>query len=277
MIETLTVGLKVFLKRNSFMNKDSSDDLSNKPTLISSNEESLVVKKVSKAYAGRPIVREVDFELFCGEALGLLGPNGSGKTTLFYAIIGLIKPDAGRIILDGEDITELPIYKRSNNGIGYLPQEASIFRGLNVEDNIRAILEINEADDQVIESDIDKLLNEFEINHLRKTPSLALSGGERRRVEIARCLASRPKYILLDEPFTGIDPIAVGEIRELVAQLKDRGVGVLITDHNVRETLTLVDRAVLIHEGSVLIEGTPEEIVGNKDVRKVYLGERFSI
>ncbi len=277
MIETLTVGLKVFLKRNSFMNKDSSDDLSNKPTLISSNEESLVVKKISKAYAGRPIVREVDFELFCGEALGLLGPNGSGKTTLFYAIIGLIKPDAGRIILDGEDITELPIYKRSNNGIGYLPQEASIFRGLNVEDNIRAILEINEADDQIIESDIDKLLNEFEINHLRKTPSLALSGGERRRVEIARCLASRPKYILLDEPFTGIDPIAVGEIRELVAQLKDRGVGVLITDHNVRETLTLVDRAVLIHEGSVLIEGTPEEIVGNKDVRKVYLGERFSI
>ena len=259
------------------MNKDSSDDLSNKPTLISSNEESLVVKKISKAYAGRPIVREVDFELFCGEALGLLGPNGSGKTTLFYAIIGLIKPDAGRIILDGEDITELPIYKRSNNGIGYLPQEASIFRGLNVEDNIRAILEINEADDQIIESDIDKLLNEFEINHLRKTPSLALSGGERRRVEIARCLASRPKYILLDEPFTGIDPIAVGEIRELVAQLKDRGVGVLITDHNVRETLTLVDRAVLIHEGSVLIEGTPEEIVGNKDVRKVYLGERFSI
>lgn len=259
------------------MNKDSSDNLSNKPTLISSNEESLVVQKVSKAYAGRPIVREVDFELFCGEALGLLGPNGSGKTTLFYAIIGLIKPDAGRIILDGEDITELPIYKRSNNGIGYLPQEASIFRGLNVEDNIRAILEIKEADDQIIESDIDKLLNEFEINHLRKTPSLALSGGERRRVEIARCLASRPKYILLDEPFTGIDPIAVGEIRELVAQLKDRGVGVLITDHNVRETLTLVDRAVLIHEGSVLIEGTPEEIVGNKDVRKVYLGEKFSI
>ena len=259
------------------MNKDSSDNLSNKPTLISSNEESLVVQKVSKAYAGRPIVREVDFELFCGEALGLLGPNGSGKTTLFYAIIGLIKPDAGRIILDGEDITELPIYKRSNNGIGYLPQEASIFRGLNVEDNIRAILEIKEADDQIIESDIDKLLNEFEINHLRKTPSLALSGGERRRVEIARCLASRPKYILLDEPFTGIDPISVGEIRELVAQLKDRGVGVLITDHNVRETLTLVDRAVLIHEGSVLIEGTPEEIVGNKEVRKVYLGERFSI
>ena len=259
------------------MNKDSSDNLSNKPTLISSNEESLVVQKVSKAYAGRPIVREVDLELFCGEALGLLGPNGSGKTTLFYAIIGLIKPDAGRIILDGEDITELPIYKRSNNGIGYLPQEASIFRGLNVEDNIRAILEIKEADDQIIESDIDKLLNEFEISHLRKTPSLALSGGERRRVEIARCLASRPKYILLDEPFTGIDPIAVGEIRELVAQLKDRGVGVLITDHNVRETLTLVDRAVLIHEGSVLIEGTPEEIVDNKEVRKVYLGERFSI
>ena len=226
-----------------------------KPILVKDTKEGLFIKKVSKSFSGRPVVREVEFSFKCGEAIGLLGPNGSGKTTLFYTIIGLIKPDTGSIILDGEDITDLPIYKRAKNGIGYLPQEASIFRGLSVEENICAVLEILESDKQKIEEEVDLLLKEFDIDHLRRTPSLALSGGERRRVEIARCLASHPKYILLDEPFAGIDPIAVGEIRELVSHLKERGVGVLITDHNVRETLTLIDRAVLIHEGSVLIEG----------------------
>ena len=252
-------------------------DKNDKPTLVKDLKDGLEINKISKSFSGRPVVRDVNFEFKCGEALGLLGPNGSGKTTLFYTIIGLIKPDSGTIILEGDDITDLPIYKRSKNGIGYLPQEASIFRGLSVEDNIRAIIEILEDDQMKIEEEIDHLLKEFDIDHLRRTPALALSGGERRRVEIARCLASHPKYILLDEPFAGIDPIAVGEIRELVSHLKDRGVGVLITDHNVRETLSLIDRAVLIHEGSVLMEGNPEEIVGNKDVRKVYLGDRFSI
>jgi|TARA_B100001250_G_scaffold38911_4_gene30958 lipopolysaccharide export system ATP-binding protein len=252
-------------------------DKNDKPTLVKDLKDGLEINKISKSFSGRPVVREVSFELKCGEALGLLGPNGSGKTTLFYTIIGLIKPDSGTIILEGEDITDLPVYKRSKNGIGYLPQEASIFRGLTVEDNIRAIIEIIEDDQMKIEEEVDHLLKEFDIDHLRRTPAPALSGGERRRVEIARCLASHPKYILLDEPFAGIDPIAVGEIRELVAHLKERGVGVLITDHNVRETLSLIDRAVLIHEGSVLMEGNPEEIVGNKDVRKVYLGDRFSI
>jgi lipopolysaccharide export system ATP-binding protein len=252
-------------------------DKNDKPTLVKDLKDGLELNKISKSFSGRPVVREVSFELKCGEALGLLGPNGSGKTTLFYTIIGLIKPDSGTIILEGEDITDLPVYKRSKNGIGYLPQEASIFRGLTVEDNIRAIIEIIEDDQMKIEEEVDHLLKEFDIDHLRRTPAPALSGGERRRVEIARCLASHPKYILLDEPFAGIDPIAVGEIRELVAHLKERGVGVLITDHNVRETLSLIDRAVLIHEGSVLMEGNPEEIVGNKDVRKVYLGDRFSI
>ena len=252
-------------------------DKNDKPTLVKDLKDGLEINKISKSFSGRPVVREVSFELKCGEALGLLGPNGSGKTTLFYTIIGLIKPDSGTIILEGEDITDLPVYKRSKNGIGYLPQEASIFRGLTVEDNIRAIIEILEDDQMKIEEEVDHLLKEFDIDHLRRTPAPVLSGGERRRVEIARCLASHPKYILLDEPFAGIDPIAVGEIRELVAHLKERGVGVLITDHNVRETLSLIDRAVLIHEGSVLMEGNPEEIVGNKDVRKVYLGDRFSI
>ena len=236
-----------------------------RPVLIKDSDEGLVINKVSKSFSGRPVVREVEFRFKCGEAIGLLGLNGSGKTTLFYTIIGLIKPDSGSIVLDGEDITDLPIYKRSKNGIGYLPQEASIFRGLTVEDNIRAILEILEEDNLKVEEEIDHLLKEFDIDHLRRTPALSLSG------------ASHAKYILLDEPFAGIDPIAVGEIRELVSHLKERGVGVLITDHNVRETLTLIDRAVLIHEGSVLIEGEPSDIVGNEDVRKVYLGDRFSI
>ena len=259
------------------MIKRKNSDSLDKPILVSDNDKGLEILRVSKSYNNRPVIREVSFNIKKGEAVGLLGPNGSGKTTLFYTIIGLIKPNTGSIILNGYDITDLPIYKRSKNGIGYLPQDASIFRGLNVEDNIRAILEIVETDEQIIESNLDQLLTEFDINHLRRTPSLALSGGERRRVEIARCLAGRPNYILLDEPFAGIDPIALGEIRELVSHLKDKGVGVLITDHNVRETLGLIDRAVLIHEGSVLMEGTPDEIIQNEDVRRVYLGERFSI
>ena len=241
------------------------------------NKNILQIIGLSKYFGGLAAVSNCSLKIKKGSITGIIGPNGSGKTTLFYSIIGLIRPNTGNIILNGFDVTDLPIYKRSKNGIGYLPQEASIFRGLSVEDNIKSILEIVETDEQIIESNLDQLLSEFDINHLRRTPSLALSGGERRRVEIARCLAGRPNYILLDEPFAGIDPIALGEIRELVSHLKDKGVGVLITDHNVRETLGLIDRAVLIHEGSVLIEGTPEEIIKNEDVRRVYLGERFSI
>ena len=259
------------------MKKKMNKNTTNKPSLIRSNEKGLEIRRVSKSYNNRPVVREVSFQINKGEAVGLLGPNGSGKTTLFYTIIGLIRPNTGNIFLNGFDVTDLPIYKRSKNGIGYLPQEASIFRGLNVEDNIKSILEITETDKQIIESNLDQLLSEFDISHLRRTPSVALSGGERRSVEIARCLAGKPNYILLDEPFAGIDPIALGEIKELVAHLKDKGVGVLITDHNVRETLGLIDRAVLIHEGSVLMEGKPKDIINNDDVRRIYLGERFSI
>ena len=246
-----------------------------RPVLIKDSDEGLVINKVSKSFSGRPVVREVEFQFKCGEAIGLLGPNGSGKTTLFYTIIGLIKPDSGSIVLDGEDITDLPIYKRSKNGIGYLPQEASIFRGLTVEDNIRAILEILEEDNLKVEEEIDHLLKEFDIDHLRRTPALSLSGGERRRVEIARCLASHPKYILLDEPFAGIDPIAVGEIRELVSHLKERGVGVLITDHNVRETLSITDRSYLLYDGKVLFSGTSKELSSNEKARRLYLGDSF--
>jgi lipopolysaccharide export system ATP-binding protein len=209
--------------------------------------------------------------------VGLLGPNGAGKTTCFYTIIGLIGPDYGSIILDGQDITALPMYQRARLGIGYLPQEASIFRGLTVEENIRAILEISEPDPQKQNEVLDNLLAEFSITHLKNTPALALSGGERRRVEIARALATHPSFMLLDEPFAGIDPIAIADIRTLVGHLKERGIGVLITDHNVRETLDIIDRAFIIHDGHVLMEGTPKEIVANEDVRRVYLGERFSL
>jgi lipopolysaccharide export system ATP-binding protein len=210
-----------------------------------------------------------------GEAVGLLGPNGAGKTTVFYMITGLIKADKGRIELDGYDVTPLPMYQRARLGIGYLPQEASIFRGLNVEENIRAVLEVTEPDRRRREADLDALLDEFNIARLRKTPTIALSGGERRRVEIARALATRPSYMLLDEPFAGIDPIAVGDIQKLVRHLTNRGIGVLITDHNVRETLGLTDRAYIIYSGEVLMEGTPDEIVNNPDVRRLYLGEEF--
>ena len=230
---------------------------------------------VGKTYRKRPVVRNVSLTLRRGEAVGLLGPNGAGKTTTFYMIVGLVRPDTGAITLDGHDITGLPMYRRARLGIGYLPQEASVFRGLNVEQNVMAALEVVEPDRDRRDQILDELLGEFGIRHLRRTPSLALSGGERRRVEIARALASQPSYILLDEPLAGIDPIAVGEIRDLVSHLKDRGIGVLITDHNVRETLEIIDRAYIMHEGRVLMEGTPEEVVADQDVRRFYLGERF--
>jgi lipopolysaccharide export system ATP-binding protein len=222
-------------------------------------------------------VRDVSLRVQRGEAVGLLGPNGAGKTTCFYIITGLIRADYGTIALDDYDITDLPMYRRARLGLGYLPQEASIFRGLTVEENVRAVLELSEPTRDRREAMLDDLLAEFSISHLRRTPALALSGGERRRVEIARALASQPSFMLLDEPLAGIDPIAVGEIRELVFHLKDRGIGVLITDHNVRETLDLIDRAYIMHEGRVLMEGAPDEIVAHEDVRRVYLGERFSL
>ena len=236
----------------------------------------LVATGVGKTYKKRPVVRNVSINLRRGEAVGLLGPNGAGKTTTFYMIVGLVKPDTGGITLDGADITTLPMYRRARLGIGYLPQEASVFRGLTVEQNIMAVLEVVEPDGDTRGLMLDELLAEFGIAHLRRTPSLALSGGERRRVEIARALASQPSYILLDEPLAGIDPIAVGEIRDLVGHLKNRGIGVLITDHNVRETLDIIDRAYIMHDGQVLMEGRPDEVVANEDVRRVYLGERFT-
>jgi lipopolysaccharide export system ATP-binding protein len=232
---------------------------------------------LGKQFKKRPVLRDVSLHVQRGEAVGLLGPNGAGKTTCFYIITGLISADYGSVFLDGQDITTLPMYRRARIGIGYLPQEPSIFRGLSVEQNIRAVLECVERENDRREAILEALLAEFSITHLRRTPSLALSGGERRRVEIARALASHPHFILLDEPLAGIDPIAVRDIRELVIHLKDRGIGVLITDHNVRETLDVVDRAYILHDGQVLMEGEPEEIVSNSDVRRVYLGERFSL
>ena len=237
----------------------------------------LEVHGVEKSFVGRKVVRNVSLYLRQGEAVGLLGPNGAGKTTVFYMITGLIKADQGRIELDGHDVTKLPMYQRARLGIGYLPQEASIFRGLSVEQNIRAVLEVVEPNARRRERDLDSLLEEFNISKLRKTPSIALSGGERRRVEIARSLATRPNYMLLDEPFAGIDPIAVGDIQALVRHLTNRGIGVLITDHNVRETLGLTDRAYIIYSGEVLMEGQADDIVNNPDVRRLYLGEEFRL
>ncbi|WP_436097944.1 LPS export ABC transporter ATP-binding protein [Bosea sp. LjRoot237] len=237
----------------------------------------LAVSGLRKTYGARNVVSEASLYVRNGEAVGLLGPNGAGKTTIFYMITGLVSADMGVISLEGNDITTLPMYQRARLGIGYLPQEASIFRGLSVEDNIRAVLEVVEPNRKKRERELDKLLDEFNIARLRKAPSIALSGGERRRCEIARALAGRPSFILLDEPFAGIDPIAVGDIQELVRQLTDRGIGVLITDHNVRETLGLVDRAYIIHSGRVLTEGSPAEIIANADVRRVYLGEDFRL
>jgi lipopolysaccharide export system ATP-binding protein len=237
----------------------------------------LVATRISKSFNKRPVVRDVSLSLKRGEVVGLLGPNGAGKTTSFYIISGLIQPDAGKVEIDDTEVTRLPMYRRARLGIGYLPQEASIFRGLTAEQNIRATAELVEQDPGKLESMVEELLAEFGISHVRNTPAIALSGGERRRVEIARALATHPSYILLDEPLAGIDPIAVGEIRDLVKHLKDRGIGVLITDHNVRDALEIIDRAYILHEGQVMKEGSPAEIVSDREVRRVYLGEKFSL
>lgn len=244
---------------------------------VTQGDGGLVVSGLGKSYRKRRVLRDVSLELHRGEIVALLGPNGAGKTTCFYAIAGLVTPELGSVSIDGQDVTLLPMYRRAKLGIGYLPQEASIFRGLSVEDNIRAILELHETNPTRRENRLDELLAEFSITHLRRASALSLSGGERRRVEIARCLASDPSFVLLDEPFAGVDPIAVGEIRTLTSHLKDRGIGVLITDHNVRETLGIVDRAYILHEGTVMMSGTPQEVVADDNVRRVYLGERFRI
>jgi lipopolysaccharide export system ATP-binding protein len=248
------------------------------PALVAENANAgLKVVNLRKSYKNRLIIRDVTLDLARGEVVGLLGPNGSGKTTSFYAIAGLILPEAGQVIIDGQDVTELPMYRRARLGIGYLPQEMSIFRGLSVEDNILAILDISVKDGHKRRERLEELLSDFSIEHLRRAPALALSGGERRRVEIARCLAANPRYLLLDEPFAGVDPISVGDIRNLVTELKTRGIGVLITDHNVRETLEIVDRAYILHEGAMLMSGSPRDVVQNENVRRVYLGDNFNI
>lgn len=260
------------------MNQNQLSPLQDDATLTAPQlSQGLVIDAVEKKFNKRPVLKGVSLQVNRGEVVGLLGPNGAGKTTSFYSMIGLIEPDAGRILLDGHDITRLPMYRRARLGIGYLPQEASIFRGMTVEENIWAVLEICEPNRKAREESLESLLNEFSITHIRHASALALSGGERRRVEIARALATKPSFILLDEPFAGIDPIAISDIRTLVSHLKDRGIGVLITDHNVRETLDIIDRAYIIHDGQVLMSGTPEEIVANKDVRRVYLGDSFSL
>ncbi len=241
------------------------------------SESTLIVKNLSKSYKKRIVLKDVSLSVKTGEAVGLLGPNGAGKTTSFYCVTGLISPDKGMITLNGLDITKFPVYRRARLGIGYLPQEASIFRGLNVADNIRAVLQLNEKNPEKVEQELDALLKEFSIEHLRFSPARALSGGERRRLEIARALAGHPTFILLDEPLAGIDPIAVNDIKELVGQLKNRGIGVLITDHNVRETLGIVDKAYILHDGVVLKCGTPKEIIADEKVRKTYLGKNFSL
>lgn len=246
------------------------------PRLLADNS-GLLASNIGKRFRKRPVLRDVTLTVQRGEAVGLLGPNGAGKTTCFHIITGLVFPDYGAVILDGHDITDLPMYRRARLGIGYLPQEASIFRGLTVENNIRAVLDVVEPVRDAREAMLDDLLGEFSISHLRRTPAVALSGGERRRVEIARALATRPNFMMLDEPLAGIDPIAVGDIRDLVSHLKDRGIGVLITDHNVRETLDIIDRAYILHEGRLLLEGAPSDIVAHEDVRRVYLGDRFSL
>lgn len=244
---------------------------------IQPGDVGLQIINLRKSYRKRPVIRDVSITLGRGEVVALLGPNGSGKTTCFYAIAGLVTPEGGKVIIDGRDVTTLPMYRRSQLGIGYLPQEMSIFRGMNVEDNIMSILEITEKDRHHRRERLEKLLAEFSIEHLRRASALALSGGERRRVEIARCLAAGPKYVLLDEPFAGVDPIAVAEIRHLVADLKNRGIGVLITDHNVQETLQIVDRAYILHDGKVLMSGTTQDVIRDENVRRVYLGNNFRV
>ena len=246
------------------------------PDLSSIPATGLAANNIGKAYRGRVVVKDITLTVQRGEIVALMGPNGAGKTTSFYMIMGLIEADQGSITLDGQDITDLPMYQRARLGVGYLPQEQSIFRGLTVEENIKAIVELTEDDKAAWDDRVNALLDELNIGHIRKSPALALSGGERRRVEIARALASRPSFILLDEPFTGIDPIAIADISELVRYLKERGIGILITDHRVRETLDIVDRASILFQGEALFEGTPEEIRANEDVRRVYLGEKYS-
>ena len=244
---------------------------------VQDGDVGLRIVNLRKSYRKRTVIRDVSIDLGRGEVVALLGPNGSGKTTCFYSIAGLVTPEGGKVILDGRDVTTLPMYRRAKLGIGYLPQEMSIFRGLSVEDNIKAILEIAVPDKKKRRDRLEELLSEFSIEHLRRAPALALSGGERRRTEIARCLAAGPKYVLLDEPFAGVDPIAVSEIRLLVSDLKNRGIGVLITDHNVQETLQIVDRAYILHDGKVLMSGTTEEVVKDENVRRVYLGDSFRV
>ena len=244
---------------------------------VSDGEGGLKIESLRKSYRKRLVISDVSMHLHRGEVVALLGPNGSGKTTCFYSIAGLVTPEGGRVSIDGRDVTRLPMYRRARLGIGYLPQEMSIFRGMNVEDNILAVLELSVKDRDRRFERLEELLNEFSIEHLRRSPALALSGGQRRRVEIARSLAANPKYLLLDEPFAGVDPIAVGEIRNLVSELKKRGLGVLITDHNVRETLDIVDREYILHDGMVLRSGTAQEIVEDENVRRVYLGENFRL
>ena len=247
-----------------------------KPTLkVAEGTLGLEISHLRKSYRKKLVIRDFSMKLDRGEVVALLGPNGSGKTTTFYSIAGLVTPEAGTVVVDGTDVTTLPMYRRAKMGIGYLPQEISIFRGLNVQDNILAILDITIKNRHKRRERLEELLSEFSIEHLRRAPALALSGGERRRVEIARSLAANPKYLLLDEPFAGVDPISVGDIRSLVADLKKRGIGVLITDHNVRETLEIVDRAYILHDGQVLMSGTPQDVVQNDNVRRVYLGENF--
>jgi len=244
---------------------------------VTEGNQGLRIVNLRKSYSKKLVIRDVSMELGRGEVVALLGPNGSGKTTCFYSIAGLVQPEGGQVIVDGRDVTPLPMYRRAKLGIGYLPQEMSIFRGMSVEDNILAILEISISDGLKRRERLEELLSEFSIEHLRRAPALALSGGERRRAEIARCLAAGPKYVLLDEPFAGVDPIAVGEIRHLVAELKTRGIGVLITDHNVQETLQIVDRAYILHDGKVLMSGTTEEVISNENVQRVYLGQGFRV
>jgi lipopolysaccharide export system ATP-binding protein len=249
-----------------------------KPDLkLAETQTGLQIENLRKSYRKKVVIRDFSMHLNRGEVVALLGPNGSGKTTTFYSVAGLVTPEGGKVTVDGHDATTLPMYRRAQLGIGYLPQEMSIFRGLSVQDNISAILDITVSDRKKRRERLEGLLGEFSIEHLRRAPALALSGGERRRVEIARCLAADPKYLLLDEPFAGVDPISVGDIRNLVSDLKKRGIGVLITDHNVRETLEIVDRAYILHNGKVLMSGTPNDVVEDENVRRVYLGDNFRI
>lgn len=252
-------------------------ETTNNSTSTEMPEGCLAAAGVGKSYSGRVVLEDISLKVNRGEVVGLLGPNGAGKTTCFYTLTGLVSPDHGRVELNGEDITPLPMYRRARLGIGYLPQETSIFRGMTVSENIRAVLEVVEPSRKLRNAMLDELLEEFSITHLRDTPALALSGGERRRCEIARALAARPAFVLLDEPFAGIDPIAIADIRDLTHHLKDRGIGVLITDHNVRETLDIIDRAYIIYDGHVLFEGNAEEVLESEDVRRVYLGDSFSL